>query len=127
MAAAAASNPTGMDDIEAILDRMENQALALGCFPPPSPLLSPVPDACMELLQGPRGPELGKGMTCTVVQCAGHRSYALKIVQGRHRYEWMREVSRMRRLPPLSVLQSAFATTDLVSLMPRLSGPSPNT
>ena len=120
MAAGTPSTPTGMDDIEAILDRMENQVLTLGCFPPPSPLLSPVPDACMELLQGPRGPELGKGMTCRVVQCDNHRSYALKIVQSRYRQEWMREVSRTRRLPPLSVLQSVFATVDLVSLMPRL-------
>ncbi|CAE7311792.1 unnamed protein product [Symbiodinium sp. CCMP2456] len=67
MAAAAASTPTGMDDFEAILDRMEHQAATLGCFPPPSPLLGPTPDTCMELLQGLRGPELGKGMTCTEI------------------------------------------------------------
>ncbi|CAE7379555.1 GALNT6 [Symbiodinium sp. CCMP2456] len=109
-----------MDDIEAILDRMEHQAATLGCFPPPSPLLGPTPDTCMELLQGLRGPELGKGMTCTVAQCAAQRAYALKTVHSQHKYEWLREVSRMRRLPPLSVLQSVFATADLVSLLPRL-------
>ncbi|CAE7468021.1 tag-125, partial [Symbiodinium sp. CCMP2456] len=59
-------------------------------------------------------------MTCTVAQCAANRDYALKTVQRQHRYEWLREVHRMRRLPPLSVLQSVFATADLVSLLPRL-------
>ena len=63
---------------------------------------------------------LGKGNSSEVHACQSDSRYVIRTVRQQDEVEWQRELSRLRRVPALSVITTIFATSGRRSLMPRL-------
>ena len=66
------------------------------------------------------GQVLGKGNSSEVHACQSDSRYVIRTVRQQDEVEWQRELSRLRRVPALSVITTIFATSGRRSLMPRL-------
>ncbi|OLP96513.1 hypothetical protein AK812_SmicGene21236 [Symbiodinium microadriaticum] len=77
----------------------------------------------MALLDDPRntaGQAIGKGNSAEVHACQSNPRFVIRTVRQQDEVEWQRELSRLRRVPALSVITTVFATSGRSSLMPRL-------
>ena len=63
---------------------------------------------------------IGKGNSSEVHACQSDSRYVIRTVRQQDEVEWQRELSRLRRVPALSVITTIFATSGQRALMPRL-------
>ena len=63
---------------------------------------------------------LHRGNSSEVHACQSDPRYVVRTVRQQDEVEWQRELSRLKRVPALSVITTIFATSGRRSLMPRL-------
>ncbi|CAE7481938.1 unnamed protein product, partial [Symbiodinium necroappetens] len=108
-------------EARAVLDEMAKHMLDDPSMPAPAPLQSPPADVLRTLLAGNEaGQAIGKGNSSEVHACQSEPRYVIRTVRQQDEVEWQRELSRLRRVPALSVITTIFATSGRRSLMPRL-------
>ena len=61
-----------------------------------------------------------KGNSSEVHACQSDPRFVIRTVRQQDEVEWQRELSRLKRVPALSVIATIFATSGRRSLMPRL-------
>ena len=66
------------------------------------------------------GQAIGKGNSSEVHACQSDPRFVIRTVRQQDEVEWQRELSRLKRVPALSVITTIFATSGRSSLMPRL-------
>ena len=66
------------------------------------------------------GQVIGKGNSSEVHACQSDPHYVIRTVRQQDEVEWQRELSRLRRVPALSVTTTIFATSGRRSLLSRL-------
>ncbi|CAE7556515.1 unnamed protein product, partial [Symbiodinium necroappetens] len=104
-------------EARAVLDEMAKHM----ADDPRAPLHSPPADVLRTLMAGnTAGQVLGKGNSSEVHACQSDSRYVIRTVRQQDEVEWQRELSRLRRVPALSVITTIFATSGRRSLMPRL-------
>ena len=108
-------------EARAVLDAMEKSLLDDPSMPTPAPLQTPPADALRALMSGNiAGQTIGKGSSSEVHACQSDPRFVIRTVRQQDEVEWQRELSRLRRVPALSVITTIFATSGRSSLMPRL-------
>ncbi|OLP88064.1 hypothetical protein AK812_SmicGene30666 [Symbiodinium microadriaticum] len=104
-----------------VLDAMAQSLLEDPSMPTPAPLQTPPADVLRALLSGNiAGQAIGKGNSAEVHACQSNPRFVIRTVRQQDEVEWQRELSRLRRVPALSVITTVFATSGRSSLMPRL-------
>ena len=108
-------------EARAVLDAMAQSLLDDPSMPTPAPLQTPPADALRALMSGNiAGQAIGKGNSSEVHACQSNPRFVIRTVRQQDEVEWQRELSRLRRVPALSVITTVFATSGRSSLMPRL-------
>ena len=115
---------TVMDPVKearAVLDVMAQSLLDHPSMPTPAPLQTPPADVIRALMSGNiAGQAIGTGNSAEVHACQSNPRFVIRTVRQQDEVEWQRELSRLRRVPALSVITTVFATSGRRSLMPRL-------
>ena len=121
---AAMSAWTVMDpakEARSVLDVMAQSLLDDPSMPAPASLQTPPADVIRALMSGNiAGQAIGKGNSAEVHACQSNPRFVIRTVREQDEVEWQRELSRLRRVPALSVITTVFATSGRSSLMPRL-------
>ena len=108
-------------EARAVLDAMAQSLLGDPSVPTPAPLQTPPADVLLALMSGNiAGQAIGKGNSSEVHACQSNPRFVIRTVRQQDEVEWQRELSRLRRVPALSVITTVFATSGRSSLMPRL-------
>ena len=108
-------------EARAVLDAMAKSLLDGPSMPTPAPLQTPPADALRALMSGnTAGQTVGKGNSSEVYACQSNPRVVTRTVRQQDEVEWQRELSRLRRVPALSVITTIFATSGRSALMPRL-------
>ena len=108
-------------EARAVLDVMAQSLLDDPSMPTPAPLQTPPADVIRALMSGNiAGQAIGTGNSAEVHACQSNPCYVIRTVRQQDEVEWQRELSRLRRVPALSVITTVFATSGRRSLMPRL-------
>ena len=108
-------------EARAVLDVMAQSLLDDPSMPTPAPLQTPPADVIRALMSGNiAGQAIGKGNSAEVHACQSNPRFVIRTVRQQDEVEWQRELSRLRRVPALSVITTVFATSGRSSLMPRL-------
>ena len=90
-------------------------------MPAPAQLQSPPAEALRTLMAGnAAGQIIGKVNSSEVHACQSHPRFVIRTARQQDEVEWQRELSRLKRVPALSVITTIFATSGRSSLMPRL-------
>ena len=108
--------------------RMDTEILAaikehsdhVQAVPVPQILGGPSSAACLSLLKGTMGRTLGRGHTSKVYLSHDDPQYAIKQVLPDHEAEFGKELARICKLPPLSVVNTIYVADGPRTLMPRL-------
>ena len=104
-----------------VLDVMAQSLLDDPSMPTPAPLQTPPADVIRALMSGNlAGQAIGKGNSAEVHACQSNPRFVIRTVREQDEVDWQRELSRLRRVPALSVITTVFATSGRSSLMPRL-------
>ena len=108
-------------EARAVLDAMAQSLLDDPSMPTPAPFQTPPADVLRALMSGNiAGQAIGKGNSSEVHACQSNPRFVIRTVRQQDEVEWQRELSRLRRVPALSVITTVFATSGRSSLMPRL-------
>ena len=108
-------------EARAVLDVMAQSLLDDPSMPTPAPLQTPPADVIRALMSGNiAGQAIGKGNSAEVHACQSNPRFVIRTVREQDEVDWQRELSRLRRVPALSVITTVFATSGRSSLMPRL-------
>ena len=108
-------------EARAVLDVMAQSQLDDPSMPTPAPLQTPPADVLRALMTGNiAGQAIGKGNSAEVHACQSNPRFVIRTVREQDEVDWQRELSRLRRVPALSVITTVFATSGRSSLMPRL-------
>ncbi|CAE7854968.1 unnamed protein product, partial [Symbiodinium necroappetens] len=119
MAAWTVLDPT--KEARAVLDEMAKSLLDDPSMPAPAQLQSPPAEVLRTLMAGnAAGQAIGKGNSSEVHACQSDPRFVIRTVRQQDEVEWQRELSRLKRVPALSVITTIFATSGRRSLMPRL-------
>ncbi|CAE7513231.1 unnamed protein product [Symbiodinium sp. CCMP2592] len=112
----------------AIVAAMTDHAQTVQRVPTPCTLAGPTSAACISLLKGTVGKTVGRGHTSTVHLSHEDPNFVIKQVKVEHEADFRKELHRVTRLPPLSVINTIYAADGPRALMPRLwSAPRPLT
>ena len=104
-----------------VLDEMAKSLLDDPSMPAPAQLQSPPAEVLRTLMVGnAAGQAIGKGNSSEVHACQSDPRFVIRTVRQQDEVEWQRELSRLKRVPALSVITTIFATSGRSSLMPRL-------
>ena len=108
-------------EARSVLDVMAQSLLDDPSMPAPASLQTPPADVLRALMSGNiAGQAIGKGNSAEVHACQSNPRFVIRTVREQDEVEWQRELSRLRRVPALSVITTVFATSGRSSLMPRL-------
>ena len=103
------------------MDTMTQQLADNSAAPAPTALSSPPAEVLRTLLAGTTaGRAVGRGHSSEVHACQADPYYVIRTVRQQDEIEWQRELSRLRRVPALSVISTVYATNGPRALMPRL-------
>ena len=96
-------------EARAVLDEMAKSLLDDPSMPAPAQLQSPPAEVLRTLMAGnAAGQAIGKGNSSEVHACQSDPRFVIRTVRQQDEVEWQRELSRLKRVPALSVITTIF-------------------